>query len=217
MLCLRPGPRSLGFAPAFQAVHVTFEKNATFSAPPSPASNAAWNSILPQGRGFVLVPDPKAYNLGPGIPTGAGPDRYGLSMFHQLHCLVSQPSSHLDHAKQHKGTSLPAGKTSLQATIRDGYFAALANKDPKRADETAASEDMRKPERVKHMGHCFDMLRQAIMCAGDMTLEPAQRSPSGEVLPSVDGWGVVHECRSWDEAVAWTLRHRAEEARSEDE
>lgn len=70
-------------------------------------SDAAWESLMPgqwvihgfqnvfltmrkEGRGFVLVEHPEAYNLLPGIPTDVGPDRYSVSMFHQLHCLVSQ-------------------------------------------------------------------------------------------------------------------------------
>ena len=40
------------------------------------------------GRGFVLVEDPARYGLEPGIRTPIGVERYGISMFHQLHCLV---------------------------------------------------------------------------------------------------------------------------------
>lgn len=65
----------------------------------------------------------------------------------------------------------------------------------------------------EHMGHCFDYLRQAIMCAGDTTLESAMELPNGELFPMVDGWGITHQCRSWDDAIEWTLAHRAPEDR----
>ena len=46
-----------------------------------------------------------------------------------------------------------------------------------------------------HLGHCFSYVKQAIMCAGDATLE----YPTGKRLPGqngVDGLGVPHyECR----------------------
>lgn len=41
------------------------------------------------GHGFVLVEFPEKHGLQPGIPTELGIDRYSISMFHQLHCLVS--------------------------------------------------------------------------------------------------------------------------------
>ena len=54
------------------------------------------------------------------------------------------------------------------------------------------------------MEHCFDYLRQGIMCAGDMSLEGVivseekedgmQRRSGSRV---VDGWGMKHECKSW--------------------
>lgn len=48
----------------------------------------------------------------------------------------------------------------------------------------------------EHVGHCFDYLRQGIMCAGDLALEwPRGVGVGGD--RAVDGWGVVHECRSW--------------------
>jgi hypothetical protein len=48
-----------------------------------------------------------------------------------------------------------------------------------------------------HISHCFDYLRQAIQCAGDMSLEwPIE--VNGESL--VVGWNNPHECKSWEAA-----------------
>lgn len=48
----------------------------------------------------------------------------------------------------------------------------------------------------KHLLHCFDYLRQGIMCAGDMTLEWPKEQKVGDGS-KVDGWGVEHQCKSW--------------------
>ncbi|KAK4031471.1 hypothetical protein C8A01DRAFT_51454 [Parachaetomium inaequale] len=45
----------------------------------------------------------------------------------------------------------------------------------------------------KHAEHCFDYLRQGIICAGDSTLEGPDLGKS-----SLSGNGVVHQCRAWD-------------------
>lgn len=47
----------------------------------------------------------------------------------------------------------------------------------------------------KHAEHCFDYLRQGIICAGDSTLEGPDLGKS-----SLSGNGVVHRCRAWDES-----------------
>jgi hypothetical protein len=45
-----------------------------------------------------------------------------------------------------------------------------------------------------HVDHCFDYLRQAIMCAGDLSLEHS-------VVPDefgFNGWGTAHQCADWE-------------------
>ncbi|KAI9146896.1 Oxidase ustYa [Paramyrothecium foliicola] len=149
----------------------------------SPESNAAWDNLMPSGRGFVLVEDPKSYGLGPGIPTDTEVDRYSISMFHQLHCL---------------------------GMVREMYFASVHGSKANVFGEEELSGTELKHQQMIHIGHCFDYLRQAIMCAGDMTLEGAMLLPNGEVGPAgVDGWGATHQCRSWEQAVEWTIEHKA--------
>jgi hypothetical protein len=46
----------------------------------------------------------------------------------------------------------------------------------------------------EHLGHCFDYLREAIMRAGDTSLEKAQTAGAasdGSAIGNVDGWGVT--------------------------
>ncbi|OJJ69566.1 hypothetical protein ASPBRDRAFT_281622 [Aspergillus brasiliensis CBS 101740] len=52
----------------------------------------------------------------------------------------------------------------------------------------------------KHVFHCLDYLRQAIMCAGDTTLEWARvrRNANGDLAGYFfDGRGSSHQCRDW--------------------
>ena len=47
-----------------------------------------------------------------------------------------------------------------------------------------------------HVHHCFDYLRQTIMCAGDMSMEWPRTEADGRRV-AVDGWGIPHTCKSW--------------------
>lgn len=51
-----------------------------------------------------------------------------------------------------------------------------------------------------HIAHCFDYLRQGILCAGDTTLE-------GNVSANYPGveipWGTTHRCRDWSALRSW--------------
>ncbi|KAK0108216.1 hypothetical protein ONS95_003036 [Cadophora gregata] len=59
------------------------------------------------------------------------------------------------------------------------------------ADNTAVNKSSEAYIMKKeHMAHCFDFLRQAVMCAGDMTLEPVDDE-------ATDGWNVTHTCRDF--------------------
>lgn len=55
----------------------------------------------------------------------------------------------------------------------------------------------------QHARHCFDYLRQALMCAADNTIEPGNSTVHG-----VTGIGAVHQCRDYDRLVTWTEERR---------
>jgi hypothetical protein len=45
-----------------------------------------------------------------------------------------------------------------------------------------------------HVDHCFDYIRQGIMCAGDLSLEHS-------LVPDefgFNGWGTAHKCADWE-------------------
>ena len=54
-------------------------------------------------------------------------------------------------------------------------------------------------EMIPHVEHCFDYLRQLVMCAADATLEHVQEG--NEDMDAVVGWGIGHQCRDWN--VIW--------------
>ena len=57
--------------------------NLTFSQAPTPESEAAWNSLIPVGRGFIHQPE-----IAPFISN--------IAVFHQMHCLAVLFYLHLD-------------------------------------------------------------------------------------------------------------------------
>lgn len=46
------------------------------------------------------------------------------------------------------------------------------------------------------------------MCIGDTTLETALVNEDGELEPGFDGWGDVHECRSYETIYDFAQAHR---------
>ncbi|KAK3946662.1 hypothetical protein QBC32DRAFT_374782 [Pseudoneurospora amorphoporcata] len=54
------------------------------------SSNDAWKRLMPPGDGIVEIPNEHTYDLPPSLPAPNSPNTskvYGISMFHQLHCL----------------------------------------------------------------------------------------------------------------------------------
>ncbi|KAH8193669.1 hypothetical protein TruAng_012166 [Truncatella angustata] len=61
-----------------------------------------------------------------------------------------------------------------------------------------------------HLAHCFDYIRQAIMCAGDVAVEGKQTTfPEGFV--GSDGWDAKHVCKSYDEVLNYLNTNRADD------
>lgn len=60
---------------------------------------------------------------------------------------------------------------------------------------------------IEHAYHCFEYLRQAIMCAGDLTLEPEHGPDGGELGLN----GHVRMCRNWQMIFDFTGKHNFDE------
>lgn len=71
-----------------------------------------------------------------------------------------------------------------------------------RGDSQHAGHGRAKPG---HLAHCVEILRQAIMCNADLTLNPPH-DEGGTQLSS--GWGGVHMCRDWSKVYEAVLSMR---------
>ncbi|MCJ1367573.1 hypothetical protein MMC16_006707 [Acarospora aff. strigata] len=79
--------------------------------------------------------------------------------------------------------------------LRVGYYAAI---DGTLADKQHIHDHNRRPD-PHHVRHCFDYLRQALMCAADTNLEPVDFELGGTT-----GWGVSRTCRNFDAVKEWS-------------
>ncbi|KAG4438772.1 hypothetical protein IFR05_005749 [Cadophora sp. M221] len=92
---------------------------------------------------------------------------------------------------------MPANVQNYGMMIRTLYWQALrGDRNLKMAENDGLEEEM------GHVNHCFDYIRQGIMCAGDMSIEGAADERDGEG-PHISGVGMKHECKSWDGSRKW--------------
>ncbi|KAL9052843.1 MAG: hypothetical protein Q9162_005142 [Coniocarpon cinnabarinum] len=96
------------------------------------------------------------------------PKRSALSVFHQLHCLNG---------------------------IRQGYWALY---DKATAGARVTEDDLPMMSSPSHIRHCIDLLRNALMCKADTTIEV-----KNETLGGVTGFGTEHRCVQWDVLMNW--------------
>lgn len=64
--------------------------------------------------------------------------------------------------------------------------------------EVDESEKQHNHSSLHHVRHCFDYLRQSLICAADTNLEPVDWSAGG-----VTGWGIERQCRDYGGIVEW--------------
>lgn len=147
-----------------------------------------WLELVPKGLGFIEVTD---YADRPNMPQPLleyKKPTYTTSVTHQLHCLFMIMHGFNDLA------------------LNKGSFAMnMAGKDDDDEGLTREGEDP-----VEHLSHCFDYLRQAIMCHGDTALEGVQTT-FGPNVGGSDGWNVQHVCKPWDSIHDWLEEHRIDD------
>lgn len=115
-----------------------------------------------------------------GLQPGKDSDQgslYDISVFHQLHCLK--------HIRTYLYTTLEVAQ--------------------KNAHDDATEKFLNHPD--EHVFHCFDYIRQALMCNADMTVEWPRVEEDGSRF-AVDGWGIDHQCKDWDSVMAWMEENR---------
>lgn len=60
--------------------------------------------------------------------------------------------------------------------------------------------------------HCIEMLRQAVRCQADPTLDVTYPLPGDSETPASLGWGTSHICRNYDMLFEWSEKNRADDS-----
>ncbi|EED17227.1 conserved hypothetical protein [Talaromyces stipitatus ATCC 10500] len=114
-----------------------------------------------------MVEKPEQFDLPPGSPFQGGHHRYGVSWGHQYHCV---------------------------RMMRDEFFAQLHNRSTLVGMEVDLNKEEYTTEEIRliHLAHCYDYLRQVILCHMDMTIE----YPTGNSVAkgTISGYEVPHQC-----------------------
>ncbi|KAK1836885.1 hypothetical protein QBC39DRAFT_247100 [Podospora conica] len=81
--------------------------------------------------------------------------------------------------------------------------------------ETFAAMSSNRPDKMPsegpwHLAHCFDYLRQSIMCCGDVALEGEQTTFPPDMRGS-DGWDAKHVCKDYGQVLAHLEANRADD------
>ncbi|KAK6838029.1 hypothetical protein PG987_006310 [Apiospora arundinis] len=82
---------------SFPLEDLKFVPDEKYISESTPESDRAWEELLGPSRGFISLSQPQQqYGLGLGRPVRNDPDSqvYGVTMFHQIHCLVPCPRPH---------------------------------------------------------------------------------------------------------------------------
>jgi len=133
---------------------------------------------MPKGRGFVTHPVLTSGTI------------QSVSAFHQLHCLHG---------------------------LRTAYFAQMNFADKARHTvnnsykytPNAYLDGMTERELgLHHVEHCFEYLRQAVMCSADTNLE-GTRVLEGGMVEAVAFGGAERTCRDWEGVKGWAEKWSA--------
>lgn len=175
------------------------------------------------GHDALWVEDPDKYGLGGGIvapfdhpntPIPKPRNFYVVSLLHQLHCLVCDlfififififlVLAFLTFIPGFPPTGTVTDPTSFfpsQNMIRYQYYV-----------EKFGDENDEPLKWKVHVEHCFEYLRQAISCGGDLVIEGESQIRVGHGhATSVTGWGVEHDCIDFDKLLDF---QRLQEAR----
>ncbi|EKG13614.1 Major facilitator superfamily [Macrophomina phaseolina MS6] len=100
---------------------------------------------------------------------------------------------------------VPMWKVSWAHQLHCLYYVMDAYDQVVRHGPTGEEHKVQEGHHSVHTNHCFDYLRQAILCNGDMTLEGRTELDNTK---GTDGYGHTHVCRSYNELVQWAEERR---------
>jgi hypothetical protein len=162
---------------------VILSKDPVFDQPSSPSVDEAWDSLLPTPDGFISINGPHHEDYDQTKATSDGRELVGLTWSHQYHCLVHFTL-----------LAITLADSFTQNMIRKEFWKLLRNESSMVGMEH--SPDKNDHEMLYHEVHCFEYLRQTLMCNMDVTIEyPAVDSNTGEAKGFINGWDVAHTCK----------------------
>ncbi|KAF2852749.1 hypothetical protein T440DRAFT_466332 [Plenodomus tracheiphilus IPT5] len=172
------------FMPSFSQRMVRFRPEGIFAPEDAETffgneTQEAWLGIVPAGLGYVNVKNASNYsNLPQPIHDYPSKSVFTTSVTHQLHCLYTILSAYNTQKLALDSTTTATSSRRIDPVIKMPW----------------------------HINHCFDYLRQAVMCSGDVALEGAATTfPEGEFgdRGGSDGWDGTHVCRDYGEVKGW--------------
>ncbi|QPG98820.1 hypothetical protein C2857_000151 [Epichloe festucae Fl1] len=145
--------------------------------------DALWHhGLLPPNGGYLRIASAQTHDDSDSDGDGDS-DRLGIAMFHQLRCLAVLRTEMLrlrDRMRILEGEvhqhSRGGGVLSRQALRGGGTVNPLDREG-------------------EYPMHCFDYLRQSLLCLSDATIERPRQYDSGK--PLIDGMG-GRSCRDWE-------------------
>ncbi|KAK2599142.1 hypothetical protein QQS21_005403 [Conoideocrella luteorostrata] len=137
--------------------------------------DALWHDqLLPPNGGYFALAEKEKNS-----------DKLGIAMFHQLRCLAM-----IRTEMQYLRDVIAALKSSEEG-VSDQHHRLL---DSRHASSSGGAGNLLDHD-PKDPTHCFDYLRQSLLCLTDGTIERPKQYDDGR--PYIDGMG-ERQCRDWD-------------------
>ncbi|CCX31739.1 hypothetical protein FPQ18DRAFT_268070 [Pyronema domesticum] len=153
---------------AFRRVSVVFQHDERYVGPSDEATDH-WNDLI-AGHDALFVEDPKKYGLPEGIVAS------------------------YEHPNK---TNPPDNRFYVISQLHQLHCLAIIRWNYWQAAEGKNMSEIRDAANYKlHVNHCFEYLRQSMMCGGDIIVEGY--SALGHAT-SVTGWGTRHSCIDFQE------------------
>lgn len=160
------------------------------------AVDAAWEAMVP-AHGIIAMDkswaEQRQLPLSMELPSDHTKQVYILEAYHMLHCLVTSltylpPPSLFSHPSYYPFRLGLICRWGPQTIMRKTFY------------QLARNETLSYPS--KHASHCFDAIRQHVMCVADDT-------PLYTWGQSIAGDGQLRKCRNWDKLRDWAGENSA--------
>ncbi|TGO47620.1 hypothetical protein BCON_0270g00170 [Botryotinia convoluta] len=180
-----------------------------------------WDELLPQNGGFLRVYDEDMKSNGKENAEGKKGEvqkgkkhKYGITMFHSLHCLGIMRGGVQELFREMEELKMEVEELKMGKVEDDEEMESEVRREQKKkraGGDHGHGHDFGHMEHGDplHWLHCFDYLRQTVLCTADGTLEPPKADSKGK--ENVDGM-MERQCKDPEEL--WKLSVESFEATS---